>query len=304
MKKALLFCLSLLLLTAAHLQAAPANMNITSERGVPFNLRFDGRTLTRGGARQVHLNRVAPGVHWAEFMIPVGYGRSVSYRTRVFLDPGLETSFVLLTRPGRGPELRKVAAVPLRGGYGNGGNGGYGNGGYDGYGYSGAQGNKQQGIGEDYDDDAYGNQPAPGQPGGYGNNGYPNGGSSNGYPNGNGYPSGGNNGGGYYPGSSVSYNRVMAPQDVDALAAAVHRQSFDKDKLPMARLALSETGLRSEDLTRLMKELSFEDSRMELAKYGSNRVVDRQNLYRLNEGFTFSHSATELQEYLAQQAPR
>ncbi|WBA41236.1 DUF4476 domain-containing protein [Hymenobacter canadensis] len=298
MKKALLFCLSLLLLTAAHLQAAPANMNITSERGVPFNLRFDGRTLTRGGARQVHLNRIAPGVHWAEFMIPVGYGRSVSYRTRVFLDPGLETSFVLLTRPGRGPELRKVAAVPVRGGYDN---GGYPNGGY-----GGVQGGSPRGADEDYDD-SYGNQPAPGQPGGYGNGGYPNnnGGNNSGYPNGNSYPNGGNNnGGGYYGGSSVSYNRVMAPQDVDALVAAVHRQSFDKDKLPMARLALSETGLRAEDLTRLMKELSFEDSKMELAKYGSSRVVDRQNLYRLNEGFTFSHSANELQEYLAQQAPR
>lgn len=264
MKKALLFCLSLLLLMAAHLQAAPANMNITSERGVPFNLRFDGRALTRGGARQVHLNRIAPGVHWAEFLIPVGYGRSISYRTRVFLDPGLETSFVLLTRPGRSPELRKVAAVPVRGGYGS---GGYGNGGY-----GNTQGHDDDEE-EDEDEPYYGNnQPPVGSP----------------------------NGGGY-PGSSVSYNRVMSPAEAESLVAAVHRQSFDKDKLPMARLALSETGLRAEDLTRLMKELSFEDSKMELAKYGSSRVVDRQNLYRLNEGFTFSHSASELQEYLQQQ---
>ncbi len=50
-----------------------------------------------------------------------------------------------------------------------------------------------------------------------------------------------------------------------------------------------------------MKELSFEDSRLELAKYGSARVADRQNLYRLNEGFTFAASASRLQEYLAQQ---
>lgn len=271
MKKALLFCLSLLLLTAAHLQAAPANMNITSERGVPFNLRFDGRALTRGGARQVHLNRIAPGVHWAEFLIPVGYGRSISYRTRVFLDPGLETSFVLLTRPGRSPELRKVAAVPVRGGYGS---GGYGNGGY---------GNTQGHDDDDDDDDDDDGEPY------YGNNQPPVGSPNGGYPNGGGYP-----------GSSVSYNRVMSPAEAESLVAAVHRQSFDKDKLPMARLALSETGLRAEDLTRLMKELSFEDSKMELAKYGSSRVVDRQNLYRLNEGFTFSHSASELQEYLQQ----
>jgi len=93
----------------------------------------------------------------------------------------------------------------------------------------------------------------------------------------------------------------MSPQDVEELVAAMHRQSFDKDRLPMARLALSETAIRSEDLVRLMKELSFEDSRMELAKYGAARVADRQNLYRLNDGFTFSASAREFQEYLGQQ---
>ncbi|UOQ66108.1 hypothetical protein [Hymenobacter volaticus] len=152
MKKALLFCLSLVLLAAAQLQAAPANVNFTSERGVPFNLRFDGRALTQGGARQVHINRIAPGVHWAEFAIPVGYGRSINYRTRVFLDPGLETSYVLLTRPGFAPELRKVAAVPMRGGYGP----GYG--GYPGNGPRGNQGGYQN-QNDEYDQDDYDNRP-------------------------------------------------------------------------------------------------------------------------------------------------
>lgn len=294
MKKALLLCLSLFLLVSAQLLAAPANVNFTSERGIPFNLRFDGRALTRGGARQVHIDRIAPGIHWAEFSIPVGYGRFINYRTRVFLDPGLESSYVLLTRPGFAPELRKVAAVPLRGGYGP-GYGGYSNGGP-----RGGQGSYQnQGNNDDYyeEEDGYGNQPV-----GTGNGGYNNGG---GYSNGNngGYVNG-NNGGGYYDGGSVSYNRTMSPQDVDGLVSALHRQSFDKDRLPIARQALSETSIQAQDLTRLMKELSFEDSKLELAKYGSARVTDRQNLYRLNEGFTFSSSAGKLQDYLAQQQPQ
>ncbi|MBC8085261.1 MAG: DUF4476 domain-containing protein [Hymenobacter sp.] len=282
MKKALLLCFGLLLLAAAHLQAAPANVNFRSERGIPFNLRFDGRPLTRGGARQVHINRIAPGIHWAEFSIPAPYGRFINYRTRVFLDPGLETSYVLLTRPGFAPELRKVAAVPLRGGYG----------GYSG-GPRGGQGGYQHDDDTYYDDGDTHAAPPPNP-----NNGgsYPNGG----YGNDSGY-SGGNNGGGDYPGGGVSYNRTMSPQDVEGLVATLHRQSFDKDRLPTARQALGETSLRAEDLTRLMRELSFEESRLELAKYGSARVTDRQNLYRLNEGFTFSNSARELQEYLAQE---
>ncbi|UOQ73418.1 hypothetical protein [Hymenobacter cellulosilyticus] len=116
MKKALLLCFGLLVLLAADLKAAPANVNFSSERGIPFNLVFDGRALTRNGAREVHIDRLVPGYHWAEFFIPTGYGRSISYRTRVFLDPGLETTYVLVTRQGYPPVLRKVGAFPLRGG--------------------------------------------------------------------------------------------------------------------------------------------------------------------------------------------
>jgi hypothetical protein len=295
MKKALLFCFGLLLLAAAQLQAAPANVNFTSERGTPFNLRFDGRALTRGGARQVHLDRIVPGVHWVDFAIPVGYGRTINYRTRVFLDSGLETSYVLLTRPGFAPELRKVAAVPLRG-YGpppRGGQGGYPNNNDDYY-YEDGDVHRNQPV-DPNDDDNRGSYPNGSYPNGN-NNGYPN-------PNNNGgnYPAGGYNNGNGYPGGGVSYNRVLSAQDVDGLVAAMHRQSFDKDRMPMAQQALSESAIRAEDLTRLMKELSFESAKMELAKYGASRVADRQNLYRLNDGFTFSASAREFQDYLAQQ---
>jgi len=286
MKKALLLCFGLLLLAAAQLQAAPANVTFTSERGTPFNLRFDGRALTRGGARQVHINRITPGVHWVDFVIPAAYGRAINYRTRVFLDPGLETSYVLLTRPGFAPELRKVAAVPLRGGYGP------GNGGYPSGPPRGGQGNDDV-----YYDDGEVHRPQSTDP----NNGPYNGNGYFGSNNGGNYSNGRLQQGGNYPDGSVGYNRTMSPQDVEELVAAMHRQSFDKDRLPMARLALSETAIRSEDLVRLMKELSFEDSRMELAKYGAARVADRQNLYRLNDGFTFSASAREFQEYLGQQ---
>ncbi|UYZ62179.1 DUF4476 domain-containing protein [Hymenobacter weizhouensis] len=118
MKKALLFCVSLCLLLSNALQAAPAVVNFSSERGIPFYLSIDGYPLTPGGTRQVRLDRLRPGLHWAEFVIPVSYGRNINYRTKIFLDPGLETSYVLLTRNGFPPELRKISAMPIqRGGY-------------------------------------------------------------------------------------------------------------------------------------------------------------------------------------------
>lgn len=269
MKKALLLCLSLLLLAAAQLQAAPANVNFTSARGVPFNLRFDGRPLTRGGARQVHLNLIAPGVHWAEFVIPTRYGRSINYRTRIFLDPGLETSFVLLTRPGCAPELRKVSAVPLRGdcrpGYGGHLNGG------------GYYGNSQGGFPFDYD--AYGSQQPTNQPGGYDNGGY----------------DGGYDNGGLYPGRGVSYNRAMAPQDVDALMRALNAKSAESSKLDIAKEVLGQSAINAVDLKRVLGEFDFESNKVELAKFAHPRVADPQNFYQVYEVFNFDSSIRDVQ---------
>jgi len=122
MKKTLLLYVGLLLLFAAQVaRAAPANATFIAERGVVFQLIFDGRALTQAGTQQVRLDRIAPGYHQAEFFIPTRYGRSINYRTRVFLDEGLESTFVLVTRSGYPPVLRKVSALPIpRRGAGNG----------------------------------------------------------------------------------------------------------------------------------------------------------------------------------------
>ena len=99
----------------------PANANFTSERGVPFGLVLDGRPLTRGLSRQVHVDQLLPGQHWADFTVPTAYGGAVRFRSRVWLQPGLETTFVLLARPGWPLSLQQVNTVPLYApGYGNG----------------------------------------------------------------------------------------------------------------------------------------------------------------------------------------
>jgi hypothetical protein len=268
MNKALLLSFGLFLLLASGLQAAPpANVNFSSERGAAFQLVFDGRPLTRGVARQVHVERLSPGYHMAEFMIPTGYGRFYNFRTRVFLDPGLETSFVLIARPGYAPALRKVAEVALRPGYGPAYPGGYRNGSQGNYG----------------DDDGYrGN--------GQGNGGY------NGQSNGDyGDNSGNGSYGGQYSGGSSGTYRVMAPQDVDLLAQALKRNSFDSNRLPIAKQALDQTYIQADDLKRLLASFDFEASRVELAKFAYSCVADRQNFYRVYDAFDFQSSVQEVQ---------
>ena len=116
MKKALLLSVTWLLAVSA-LRAAPANANFASAGGVPFQLIFDGQPQQPGGARGVHIDRLTPGFHWAEFLIPNGTGHLTTLRARVVLDGGLENRYVLLAGPESGVQLRKVGTAPIRRGY-------------------------------------------------------------------------------------------------------------------------------------------------------------------------------------------
>ena len=297
MKKALFFALAgLLSATTPALAYHPpaANVNFASERGVPFGLVLDGRPLTRGVARQVHVDQLVPGLHWADFTVPNGRWGAIRFRSQVWLQPGLETSFVLLVRPNRPFELRQVDAVALCGpGHGNGYGGG--NGGYPGYDPYDPYDSDDQGSG--YPPSGY---PSP-SGGGYG----PNGSNNGGYPpnGGNGayppnYPPNGGNGSpaGYYPGSAVSSYRTMPPQDVNALVQAVSQRPFEDSKLSVAKEALAQSSIQADDLKRLLRSFSYETSRVEFAKYAYPHVADRQNFYRVYQAFDFDASTQEVQQ--------
>ncbi|MBF9236018.1 DUF4476 domain-containing protein [Hymenobacter sp. BT683] len=278
MKKALLLAVAGLFAAIAPALAYPppaANVNFSSERGVPFGLVLDGRPLTRGAARQVHVDRLAPGLHWAEFTVPAAYGRVVRFRSRVWLEPGLETTFVLIARPGRPLGLRQVATVAL-------------------YGPNRGQGNRNG-----YNGGSYNNRPTPYDQGGNGSYPYDAGNANSGYDNPRqsapGYENTPSNGG-YYPGSAGNGSRTMTSQDVDALVQAVQQRSFEASKLSIAKEALAQSSIQADDLKRLLRSLEFEASRVELAKFAYPRVADPQNFYRVYEAFQYDDSIRDVQQ--------
>lgn len=289
MKKLLLSLafLLVLLLSAEGVRAAPAVVNFSSERGVAFQLIFDGRPLTQPGARAVRIDRLTPGFHWAEFLIPVGYGRVVAYRTRVLLDPGLEATYVLLARPGYGLQLRKVAEAPIRRGYAVGEpapyppGGAYGQYPNDDYGYR-RDGNAYPPNGGNQPTDSY---PAPAAP----------------------YPAPPNNSAPQYPNNTDGYHvtryRALTAAEVTGLAESMQRTASDETRLSLARQAINQTSIQTADLVRLLQTLSMEGSRLTLAKHAYPYVADPQNFSRVYDVFDFEASIQELQRLTGSQQP-
>ena len=116
-----IFSLLVALLLTVQLAAAAQRYRPTTagavfatDRGQYFNLVLDGQPLTRGPVPQLQVAALAPGQHWAEFMLPGDRRRGdLRFRASVWLEPGFETQFVLYLRPGCAPLLRQEGAVAL-----------------------------------------------------------------------------------------------------------------------------------------------------------------------------------------------
>lgn len=91
-----------------------------------------------------------------------------------------------------------------------------------------------------------------------------------------------------YPMSETRFNEVVK---------SIESKGFDDSKLTMSKQVISTNCMTSNQVKRLMLLFSFEDTRLDLAKYAYGYTYDIGNYYQLNDAFTFESSIEELNEY-------
>lgn len=73
---------------------------------------------------------------------------------------------------------------------------------------------------------------------------------------------------------------------------------FDDDKLMISRQAIRMNGISSEQLRTLLYILTFDSSKLKLAKFAYEYVSDSESYFILNDAFTFSSSSRELDDFI------
>ncbi len=91
-----------------------------------------------------------------------------------------------------------------------------------------------------------------------------------------------------YPMSESQFNQVVQ---------SIESKGFDDSKLTMSKQVISTNCMTSNQVKRLMLLFSFEDTRLDLAKYAYGYTYDIGNYYQLNDAFKFESSIEELNEY-------
>ena len=93
------------------------------------------------------------------------------------------------------------------------------------------------------------------------------------------------------------YIRPMSAQDFEYAKQSIASRGFDNTRLLMAKQIVGSNRLLCGQIRQLMNLMSFESTRMELAKYAWYHALDKQNFYTLNDAFVFESSVMELNNF-------
>lgn len=96
----------------------------------------------------------------------------------------------------------------------------------------------------------------------------------------------------------VGCDYPMNEADFSGAKNSISSKSFEDSKLTVAKQITGSNCLLAEQVGEVMRLFSFEDSKLEFAKYAHKYTFDQGNYFKVNDAFEFESSIDELNKYL------
>lgn len=90
----------------------------------------------------------------------------------------------------------------------------------------------------------------------------------------------------------------MSPNDFSALKSTITSKTFEETRLTIAKQVVGDRCLITDQVKDLLQAFTFEDSKLDLAKFAYGRTYDVGNYFKVNDVFTFESSIEELNDYI------
>jgi len=104
------------------------------------------------------------------------------------------------------------------------------------------------------------------------------------------------NGGGWNNG----YGNVMNSRDFEVVKDQIRKEWFENNRLISAKTIIDKNNFTTQQVKELAMLFTFENNKLEVAKYAYRKTVDKQNYYQLNDALTFSSSKDDLAGFIRQ----
>lgn len=90
----------------------------------------------------------------------------------------------------------------------------------------------------------------------------------------------------------------MSSSEFDDARKSVADKSFEETRLTLAKQIGRDRCFTTDQVKQMMGVFSFEESRLDFAKWAYERTHDKGNYYKVNDAFSFSSSIDELNEHI------
>lgn len=102
----------------------------------------------------------------------------------------------------------------------------------------------------------------------------------------------------YDNGWDNQYKNVMTAREFDVLKDQLRKEWFEAGRMTSAKVIIDKSNFTSQQVKELLQLFTFENNKIELAKYAYRNTVDKRNYLIVNDVFSFSSSKDELARFI------
>jgi len=92
---------------------------------------------------------------------------------------------------------------------------------------------------------------------------------------------------------------AMTDAGFNDLVTSIKAKSFEDAKVKVAKQAVSSNCVNTSQVRKLMDLFSFEETKLDITKYCYGYTIDKNNYFKVNDGFTFDSSVDNLNDYIS-----
>jgi hypothetical protein len=95
-----------------------------------------------------------------------------------------------------------------------------------------------------------------------------------------------------------NYSRSMSAQDFNMAKESLRKEWFENTRMTTAKQVIDRNNFTSQQVKELVLLFTFENNRLEIAKYAYGKTVDKEDYFIVNDAFTFNSNKEKLSEYI------
>ena len=100
------------------------------------------------------------------------------------------------------------------------------------------------------------------------------------------------------PGYQDEDSRLMSDDDFNMARESLRKEWLENKRLTTAKQIIDRNNFTSDQVRRLMLLFTFENNRLDIAKYAYGKTVDKRNYDVVKDAFTFNNNKEKLDEFI------